>query len=123
MPPYVQSAQRTFNLFGVILASSDIDWELKASLRQGAFNTANGLIGILLHGYQSAHLPDRFAANWNQQHLNCYARYYYPPQSAFELRNWIEDAFQARTTRAMWIQNSADMMGYNAKCKVCSVTH
>jgi hypothetical protein len=44
-----------------------IDWEVKASLRQGDFYTPNGLIGILLPGYTPVHLPDRFQANWNRE--------------------------------------------------------
>jgi len=101
-----------------------IDWELKSSLRQGAVYTPNGLLGILLPSSgQSAHLPERFAANWRQDESGCYARYRFAPQSASDLRSWIEDAHAARTSRATLIQNSADMMRYNGKCKVCGVTH
>ena len=35
----------------------------------------------------------------------------------------FEDAFDARDTRAYHIQNSREMMGYNACCSVCNVTH
>ena len=100
-----------------------IDWEIKASLRQGETYTPNGLLGILLPPLASAHLPPRFAANWNRQELNCYARYRPAPTSAQQLRDWLEDAYEARTSRARFISNSNEMMGYNARCIVCGVTH
>ena len=101
-----------------------VDWELKTSLRRGEY-TPNGVMGILLSSVASGgvHLPPRLQANWNKDHKDCYARYYGYPASATDLRSWIDDAFQARTTRADFIQNSADMMKYNATCKVCGVTH
>jgi hypothetical protein len=100
-----------------------IDWEIKTSLRQGDVYTPNGLIGIMLPSAgTSAHLPERFQANWNSGG-NCYARYYDSPTSAQQLSGWIEDAYAARTARNLMIQNAADMMRYNSKCKVCGVTH
>ena len=100
-----------------------VDWELKTSLRRGQY-TPNGLLGILLPSAGGqAHLPPRFKANWNKEVRNCYARYSYPPTSADEPRNWIKDAYVARTARAHLIQNDADRMKYNTKCRVCSVTH
>ena len=104
-----------------------VDWELKATLRQGETYTPNGLIGILLPEYNFGPqnlpcLPDRFAANLSSTG-DSYARYYYPPASASELRAWIEDAFTARTMRPKLIRNSTDRMLYNAKCKACGVTH
>ncbi len=102
-----------------------VDWELKASLRQGLVYTPNGLLGILLSSANVnplPHLPERFGLNF-QSDERCYARYRYMPTSASELRSWIEDAYQARTTRNDLIQNSADMMKYNSQCRVCEVTH
>ena len=100
-----------------------VDWEIKASLRQGIVYVPNGLIGILLPSAgKSAHLPERLQANW-QREGDCYASYHYSPGSADELRGWIEDAYQARTTRNRLIQNSVDMMKYNSQCKVCGITH
>lgn len=100
-----------------------VDWEIKTSLRQGDY-TPNGLLGILLPSAgQAAHLPPRFQDNWDQNHSNCYARYYPYPTTAVQLREWIEDAFSARTKRASLINNSSDMMKYNSKCLVCGVTH
>src|SRR5436309_2603343 len=82
-----------------------VDWEIKASLRQGG-TEPNGLIGLLLPSCgKSAHLPPRFQDNWEQGDRECYARYRYCPQGADELRNLIEDAYDARTSRSRLITN------------------
>jgi len=100
-----------------------VDWEIKSSLRRGQY-TPNGLLGILLPSQgKSAHLPPRFKENWEKGEINCYARYRAYPSFAQQLADWIEDAYQARTSRAHLIQNSQDMMKYNSKCKVCGETH
>ena len=100
-----------------------IDWEIKSSLRQGEY-TPNGLIGIVLPSQKnSACLPPRFAENWNENHLECYARYYSYPTSASDLGACIDDAYDARTKRAHLIQNPQGMMKYNRKCLVCEKTH
>lgn len=100
-----------------------IDWEIKSSLCQGQ-NIPNGLLGILLPSKgDSAHLPPRFKDNWENPETNCYARYRSYPTSKDQLASWIEDACQARTSRAHLIKNSQVMMKYNSACKVCGVTH
>lgn len=100
-----------------------VDWEIKSSLRQGQY-TSNGLIGILLPSQgNSAHLPPRMKENWTKGEANCYARYRSYPNSKEQLSIWIEDAFQARISRAHLIQNSQDMIKYNGVCKICGVTH
>jgi len=100
-----------------------VDWEIKSSLRRGQY-APNGLLGILLPSRgNSAWFPPRLEANWNNKHQNCYARVWCYPPSTQQLSEWIEDAYQARTSRAYLIQNSQDMMKYNSKCKVCGVTH
>jgi MTH538 TIR-like domain (DUF1863) len=112
-----------------------VDWEIKASLRQGQ-SLPNGLLAYVLPsamprfnaltGISTAypHLPPRLAANWdnNQQHAS-YARYSVLPNSAETLRRQIESAFWDRTNRAHLIKNDSDMMRYNAKCSACGVTH
>ena len=102
-----------------------IDWEIKGSLRQGADSLPNGLLAIQYPSCASgALLPPRFEANWKSDNANCYAKYYRYPLSKEELRQWIEDAYSARTLRASLIKNSHDtMMGYNATCRVCGVRH
>jgi len=100
-----------------------VDWEIKSSLRQGEY-TPNGLMGIILPSKGgSPYLHPRLAANWSKEHVNCYARYWIYPKTVDELGLWIEDAYSARTARAHLIENSQDMMKYNARCSICGVTH
>lgn len=99
-----------------------VDWELKASLRQGEYSP-NGLFAVLLASQDgSAWLPDRFRDNWSRNR-ECYARFWPSPGSAQQLRGYIEDAFAARTTRTHLIDNPQDMMRYNGRCRVHGVTH
>jgi hypothetical protein len=116
-----------------------VDWELKSSLRRG-MNVPNGLLAFVLPSAMPASygpfgslewhqrtwpaIPERLAANWDySQQDNCYARYFVMPTSAAELRQHIEAAVWNRTNRDHLIKNDADMMRYNAKCRVCGVTH
>jgi hypothetical protein len=94
-----------------------IDWEIKRSLSHG-----NGLIGILIPPHNSAHLPERFTENWAREG-NCYARYNFYPASADQLRGWIEDAYEARVTRAHLRNNARETWVNNHLCNVCRVTH
>lgn len=120
---YLEDSTVTIVLIGSCTHSRRyIDWELKSSLRRGE-DHPNGLIGILLPSRESAHLPQRFADNWKRNETDCYARYRGEPTSAGQLGSWIEDAFDARTARDRFINNSQDMMKYNGKCLVHSVTH
>ena len=121
---YLQDSTVTIVLLGACTHSRRyIDWEIKSSLRQGNF-TPNGLMGIVLPSRENkAFLPDRLQSNWNSNHVNCYARYWSYPASSQQLSIWIEDAHQARTTRASLINNSQDMMKYNSRCRICGVTH
>lgn len=100
-----------------------IDWEIKTSLRRGGY-TPNGLLGIILpsQGTQ-CYLPNRFHGNWQQENNNCYANLYNYPANVSVLRDWIDDAYNARTSRAHLITNTQDMMKYNSKCLTCSITH
>lgn len=100
-----------------------VDWELKASLRQGSY-TPNGLLGILLpYKGNSGILPPRFSENWQVDEKDCYAIYRSYPTSKEALRNWIEEAYLHRTDRAKSIMNSQEMMKYNRKCGVHEETH
>lgn len=102
-----------------------VDWEVKASLQQGQ-SLPNGLIAINLPymGTRGA-LPPRVAANreFDGKDETGYAKYYPYPTSKENLRRWIEDAYDARTTRAHLINNTNEMMKYNAKCKEHGITH
>lgn len=121
---YLQDTTVTIVLVGSCTHSRRyVDWELKSSLRQGEY-TPNGVMGIILPSQgNNCWMPPRLEANWTKDHINCYSRYWIYPRSASELRTWIEDAYQARTTRAHLIQNSQEMMKNNRCCKVCNVTH
>jgi hypothetical protein len=121
---YLQDSTVTIVLLGSCTHSRRyIDWEIKSSLRRGTY-TPNGLIGIVLPSRDNlAHLPDRLKSNWNENHANCYARYWSYPSSSQQLSQWIEDAHQARTARTHLIQNDQSMAKYNSKCKVCRAAH
>lgn len=103
-----------------------VDWEIKASLQRGGVGgqLPHGLMAInLCRTNTGKYLPPRLVENWNNENQNCYARFYRYPNNADELREWIEDAFNARTTRAHLIRNGLEMMKYNRSCMVCGVTH
>jgi hypothetical protein len=102
-----------------------VDWEIKASLQRGGVGgqLPHGLMAINLDKLNSPqHLPQRFLAN-HTDNGECYAPFYRYPNSAAELRGWIEDAFNARTTKAHLISNPNDMMTRNRVCERCGYTH
>lgn len=121
---YLKDSTVTIVLMGKCTHSRRyVDWEIKSSLTQGA-QTPNGLMGIVLPSQaKSANLPDRFAKNWNSENKNCYARYWVYPSSASQLGGWIDDAYEARTSRAPLISNPQEMLKYNQQCNICGVTH
>ncbi|MFY7819708.1 MAG: TIR domain-containing protein [Rhodoluna sp.] len=99
-----------------------IDWELKTSLRQGAYEP-NGLLGLTLpYKNGAAHLPPRFKENWQEKSAG-YALYHSYPTSKEQLREWIEKAYSRRTTHAHLIKNSQEMHKYNRRCEIHQVTH
>ena len=120
---YLKDSTVTIVLLGSCTHSRRyVDWEIKSSLRQGEY-IPNGLIGILLPSHNSAYLPPRFKKNWNQQHSDCYARYHSYPISGNQLGEWIDDAYNARSTRNHLIVNSQEIMKYNSSCLVHNITH
>ena len=99
-----------------------VDWELKASLRQGSY-IPNGLLGIVLPSRQnSAVLPQRFKDNWSRDDKG-YALYRSYPTAVSTLRSWIEECYDRRETHANLISNSQGMFRYNHKCLVHDITH
>lgn len=120
---YLQDSTVTIVLLGSCTHSRRyVDWELKASLRQGLY-IPNGVMSIILPSQgSSSHLPPRLEDNWNKEG-DCYARHWVYPDSGFTLSSWIEDAYEARTKRAHLISNSQSMMKYNSKCNIHGVTH
>ena len=99
-----------------------VDWELKSSLTQGQYSP-NGLVGILLPHLASAHLPDRFQANWNSDESIGYALYRAYPSSKQQLADFVEQAYRRRSTHAHLIRNGGSMFRYNSKCLVHGETH
>lgn len=123
---YLKDSTVTIVLIGSCTHSRRyIDWEIKSSLQQGAATLPNGLIGMILPSQgKSAHLPPRIKDNWNKENKDCFARYYPYAETPEQLGKWIDDAFEARTSRAKFITNTQEMMKYNAKCSVhAGVTH
>lgn len=138
---YIGDASITIVLVGKCIHSRRyVDWEIKASLRQGQ-SLPNGLLGYILPSAMPSatslngtaldwtqrawpRVPERLGANWNYyQPQNSYARYQTMPDSAEGLRQGIENAFWDRTNRANLIKNESEMMKYNGKCIVCGITH
>lgn len=112
-----------------------VDWELKASLRQGDC-APNGLLAFLLPSAQLPEgrvftktqsryppIPARLDLNYLPNSAVKYARYCTMPSTAEEMRAHVEDAYAARTGRAASIINPNDMMKYNSVCTLCGVTH
>lgn len=95
-----------------------VDWEIQASLRHGEVTTPKGLLGIVLPSagdYPRA--PERLRRNLKDRFGGeGYANWYLYPSDQYDLANYIEYAFQARTTRAHLIQNPQDRFGYNRQC-------
>ena len=116
---YIKDSTVTIVLIGKCTwARRFVDWEIKTSLRQGDTYTPNGILGILLPSMgRTAKPPERLMANIiGEKADEGYARWYTYPQRKDSLKNWIEDAFQARSKRAELIVNSADMFKNNRTC-------
>jgi hypothetical protein len=100
-----------------------IDWELKATLRQGTY-IPNGLLGIILPALgNSAHLPPRFKENWESDESQGYAMFRSYPTSKEQLRGWIEEAFERRINKANLIKNTQIIHKYSRSCNVHNQTH
>ncbi len=94
-----------------------VDWELQSSLRQGESVTPNGLLGIKLSSYKSP-FPDRLNKNLKQtdDQAECYARWIAYPSRKDTLANAIDEAFDARTSKADLIVNPRDRFTNNRQC-------
>lgn len=126
---YLGDSSVTIVLIGTCTHSRKyVDWEIKASLRRGA-SLPNGLLAYILPtcglaglaGLGYPHVPNRL--NLNLRGPASYARYFFIPDREETMRQNIEDAFAARTTRAELIVNPQDRMERNICCKVCGITH
>ena len=96
-----------------------VDWEIQSSLRHGETVTANGLLGIKLPSFRKDdYYPQRLNANLKQddQQADCYARVIGYPARKDTLASYIDDVFNARTSRADLIVNSRDRFKINKHC-------
>jgi len=116
---YLKDSTVTIVLIGKCTwARRYVDWEIQASLRHGETATPNGLLGIVLPSAgREPTPPDRLNKNLKGEDSDeGYARWFWYPQRKDTLANWIEDAFQARTSRAHLIVNSRDRFKNNRTC-------
>jgi hypothetical protein len=94
-----------------------IDWEISSSLRNDTKNKRNGLLAITPSDKSHNKLPSRFADNYTKDKpAESYARYNYYPTSGTELRGLIQDAFDARDSRATLIKNTRSLKRANETC-------
>jgi hypothetical protein len=97
-----------------------VDWEVCSTLRNDKNNKRSGLIAITLpsvSNYEGRKLPARVADNvLGDNQADGYARWKKYPTNAESLRVWIEDAFNARQTRAHLIDNTRVRKANNSDC-------
>lgn len=77
-----------------------VDWEVYSSLRNDTVNRRSGLLAITLPAaanYWNKRLPGR--VDDNVDGAKGYARWWKYPTSDRQVRNYIEEAFQARTAK------------------------
>jgi hypothetical protein len=95
-----------------------IDWEVYSTLRNDALNRRSGLMAIELLSLapgSDGKLPPRVNDNVDSNNKK-YARYWKYPSSVSSLQGLIEQAFQARTTKASVIDNSRERKINNSQC-------
>lgn len=116
---YLKDSTVTIVLIGKCTwARRYVDWEIQSSLRQGDVYIPNGLLGIVLPSAGSnPKAPDRLSKNLlGEKADEGYARWYWYPNNTKDLANWIEDAFQARTSRRKLIVNPRQKFTDNLWC-------
>lgn len=98
-----------------------VDWEVYSSLRSSKNSKVNGLLAISLPSVLGkgatlqARVDDNLERDANNNDLG-YARWMKYPTSKPALRSWIEDAYQARTSRASLIDNTRARRMRSAAC-------
>ena len=94
-----------------------VDWEVYSSLRNDSKNRRSGLMAITLPSaadYASKKLPLRVDDNVDGD--KGYARWWKYPSSVSSLQGLIEEAFQARTSKADKINNKRERKMNNSSC-------
>lgn len=95
-----------------------VDWEVYSTLRNDKNNRRSGLMAITLPSvadYSGKQLPPRVADNVDG--AGGYARWWKHPSSVKGLQELIEEAFQARTSKAHLINNSRARKVNNSACQ------
>ena len=93
-----------------------IDWEIYSSLRESSGSTRNGLMSVRLASGQGAPFPTRLKTNLNRGDDDGYARAWTYPETGPALRSCVQDAFDARVSRAHLIQPLTSRRKMNGTC-------
>lgn len=94
-----------------------VDWEVYSTLRNEKLNRRSGLMAVTLPsaaGYSSRQLPPR--VDDNVEKSVGYARWYKYPTSTESLRTYIDEAFEARTSKSHLINNTRARKIRNSQC-------
>ena len=94
-----------------------VDWEIASTLRNDPNNKRSGLVGITLPymADQSKTLPPRLDDNVKSGDKG-YAKWYKYPTSSSGLAEIIEEAYEARDTKANLIDNIRSLARSNKDC-------
>lgn len=96
-----------------------VDWEVYSTLRNDKNNKRSGLVAITLPSvasYDGRTLPARVDDNVGKDGVLKYARWLKYPSSSAVLKSVIQEAFDARTTRADQIDNTRPRRHNNSPC-------
>lgn len=95
-----------------------VDWEISSSLRNDPVNKRNGLLALPLPSMNnSARLSDRMKDNRTEgDAASSYLVYHSYPKATAGLRSSISTAFNARTEKSQYINNSRALRRANAPC-------
>jgi hypothetical protein len=94
-----------------------VDWETYSTLRNDKRNRRSGLMAITLPSaanYAKKQLPPRVDDNVDGD--KGYARWWKYSSSRASLRSLIDEAFEARTSKAHLIDNTRERKKYNSTC-------
>jgi hypothetical protein len=96
-----------------------VDWEVYSTLRHDKNNKRSGLLAIELPSRGDASLPARVSDNVKRDADGNdvgYARWHVYPRSDSVLRNLIEDAYNAPSTRSNLIKNTRARRERDSAC-------
>ena len=94
-----------------------VDWEVFSTLRNDKLNRRSGLLAITLPSMSdnsTRQLPPR--VNDNVRNDELFARWWKYPTTAEQVRDYVEEAFQARSAKAHLIDNSRARKVNNSLC-------